>query len=199
MTIPKRPETIKRHIKKYESALRAEKRTYGDYDDSAGLRYVLGPFYMLAGDNDGALKSFRWFAREFSDDVGEPAQYVCWALALYRSGDADAARQKLIQVMFMNLYLIPSVVGLDEKEADMWYSTNLERKDYVEYIPQEFFEMWDDEERKWAEAVHTDAENVAARARFVQLRFELGNASGRTTTRQRILSELRAFERAHGI
>lgn len=50
LKIPKRTETIKRHITQYENYLKAEKRKFGCYDDSGGVRYIIGQYYMLADD-----------------------------------------------------------------------------------------------------------------------------------------------------
>ena len=52
---------IRERIRRYERKLREEKRTYGDYRDGAGKRYLLGPSYLLLGDTEDAMKSFRTF------------------------------------------------------------------------------------------------------------------------------------------
>jgi tetratricopeptide (TPR) repeat protein len=95
MRIPKDPQKIKAQIQRYEQALKQEKKTFDAIDDSAGKRYLLGPLYLLMGDIPGAVKSFAWFAKSFPDDMGEPFQYLCWSLALYRSGKLKEATQKL--------------------------------------------------------------------------------------------------------
>jgi len=104
---PKDPKKIKERIRRYERALKAEVQTFGMLDDGAGKRYLLGPLYMLMGDLRGALASFAWFEQACPDDTGEPFQYLCWSLALYRSGKLEAASKKLRRTMLMNLYLLP--------------------------------------------------------------------------------------------
>jgi len=96
---PKTPKAIQTRIRSYESALRKEKSTYGAIDDSYGKRYLLCPLYLLPGDNDGALKSFRWFATNFPDDSGMPMQLMYWTLALYKAGKLKPAKQKARQFM----------------------------------------------------------------------------------------------------
>jgi hypothetical protein len=98
---PKDPKKIRSRIKSYERSLRQEKLQTGFISDGYGKRYQLGPLYMLLGDTDGALKSFAWFDETCPDDVGEPMQYLCWTLALYRSGDIDAAVSKFCQTMLV--------------------------------------------------------------------------------------------------
>ena len=81
-TFPKDPKQIKARINRYQNALQNEQKRFGDIDDSAGKRYLLGPLYLLAGDIDGALAHFKWFEKTFPDDVGEPMQSLCWTLAI---------------------------------------------------------------------------------------------------------------------
>lgn len=71
MGLPKDPRKIRERIRSYERELRCEKKEYGGYDNGAGKRYLLGPLYLLMGDFQGAIKSFRWFEKEFPDDGGE--------------------------------------------------------------------------------------------------------------------------------
>ena len=54
---------------------------------------------MLLGDIEGATKSYQWFEENCPDDIGEPFQYLCWALALYRSGNEKALGFIIGQVM----------------------------------------------------------------------------------------------------
>jgi tetratricopeptide (TPR) repeat protein len=95
--LPHDSAQIRARIRRYERALAKEKRQYGAYDDGAGKRHLIGPLYLLMGDLDGALRSFAWFEREFPDDSGDAGQFLCWALALRRSGDSDGASGKLRQ------------------------------------------------------------------------------------------------------
>ena len=43
---------------------------HGDYDDSAGLRYIIPELYFRIRDYKGALVYFRWFSKAFPDDIG---------------------------------------------------------------------------------------------------------------------------------
>lgn len=100
---PKDPRRIKQLISRCERSLRKEQETIGYISDGSGARYLLGPFYLALGDLAGALGSFRWFEEEFPDDIGEPFHFLCWTLALYRSGDVAAATLRLRQTMLSNL------------------------------------------------------------------------------------------------
>lgn len=148
MKIPKRTETIKRHITEYENFLKAEKRKFGCYDDSRGIRYFIGPYYMLAGDIDGALRHYKWFTRVFPDDYGEPGQYLCWTLALYKSGDLKKAYIKFLHTLFMNPYVIARVIRIDY-QLPYKPNSNIPTKEWADYIPLEIYNLWDEEAAAW--------------------------------------------------
>lgn len=171
--IPKDPKKIKERIKQYERELRNEEKRYGAIHDGAGKRYWLGPLYMLLGDVAGALKSFKWFQERFPDDTGDPFQYLCWTLALYRSGDLAAASQKLRQTMLSNLYLIPHLLGLKQGILDIWHGSNLDEKSYLQYAPPQIFELWDEAARQWANDVYHGPELSQVRERYIEIHHQL--------------------------
>ena len=148
MKIPKKIETIKSHIERFEKQLQYEKRKFGGYDDSAGIRYFIGPYYMIAGDVEGALKHFKWFDRVFSDDGGEPGQYLCWTLAIYKSGDLKKAYIKFLQTLFMNPFVITRIVGINYK-LPYKPGSNVPTKEWADWVPDEFYNLWDEESANW--------------------------------------------------
>ncbi len=97
-------------ISRYNRSFRMEEKQFGHIRDRTGIRYLLSPMYMLLGDNKSAVTSFLWFEEKFPDDIGEPGQYLCWALCLYRAGSSCEAEMKLIQTAFQNLYMIPHLI-----------------------------------------------------------------------------------------
>lgn len=68
----KQKERIKDKIKQVKSTLTAEKRKYGAFDDSRGLRYLPTEWSIRIGDYDGGLKYLKWFNKNFPDDMGFP-------------------------------------------------------------------------------------------------------------------------------
>jgi hypothetical protein len=171
--LPKEPKKIKDRIRRYERGLQQEHRRFGAYDDGSGKRYLLGPLYMMVDDLPGALKSFEWFAQNFSDDIGDPMHYLCWTLALYRSGDLEAATHKLRQTMLLNLYLVPHLLGLEQAQLDIWHASNLDRKDYIEYTPPEIFELWDEEALQWAREAYQSPTLRQVRERYIEIYRQL--------------------------
>ncbi|MGD9487332.1 MAG: hypothetical protein AB7W47_04885 [Calditrichaceae bacterium] len=171
--MPKTPRGIKGLISRYEKALRYEKRTYGDFIDGAGLRYTIGPLYLLMDDVDSALKSFRWFEKNFPDDVGDPLQYLCWSLTLFKKGKLKEAENKLIQTMLLNLYLIPAILGKAQDQKDIYHDSSSEDKLYIDYIPPEYEKLWDNESRIWLTQTCESERFRKYRERNIELRILL--------------------------
>lgn len=170
---PKDPKKIRSRIKSYERSLRQEEKQTGFISDGYGKRYLLGPLYLLLGDNDGALKSFAWFDETFPDDTGEPMQYLCWTLALYHSGNMDAAVNRLCQTMLSNLYLVPALIGVEQDVLDIWHGSNLAEKMYLEYVPLEIFELWDEDALRWATETYNRFDVQLVRERYIAIYRQL--------------------------
>lgn len=170
---PQEPKQIKQRIGRYEREMRREYATRNFIRDGYGKRYLLGPLYLVLGDLSGAIRSFQWFEDTFPDDIGEPFHYLCWTWALYRSGDIAGATFKLRQTMLSNLYLIPHLLGSEQKKLDIWHSSNLEEKEYVEAAAPEIWALWDDTAREWAKEVYESPEFRRIRTRYIQIYKQL--------------------------
>ncbi len=170
---PKEPKRITERIRRYERALRKEHETFGSIHDGAGKRYLLGPLYLLLGDTAGAVRSFAWFERAFPDDMGEPVQYLCWALALYRSGNIAGASRKLLQTMLLNLYLVPHLLGMPQDRLDIWHGSNWAEKSYLEYAPPELLALWDQRALEWAKETYHSPKFRQVRARYIEIHEQL--------------------------
>lgn len=170
---PQEPTKIRARIRRYERALRREQTSYGFINDGGGKRYLLGPLYLLMGDTAGALQSFVWFAQTFPDDCGDPVQYLCWTLALYRTGDLEHAAAKLCQTMLSNLYLLPRLLGLPQDPIDMWYPSNLTEKAYSDSVPDELLALWDPAALRWAHTVYQRAPMQRVRRRYIAIYYQL--------------------------
>jgi len=186
--LPKDPRAIRARIRRYERALRAEYDRYGAFDDGYGKRYLLGPLYLILGDLEGAVESFEWFERTFPDDMGDPIHYLCWALALYRSGDLSKAVFRLRQTMLSNLYLLPRLLGLTQEELDIWHGSNLAEKGYLEYVPPEVWALWDEPARQWARETCNSPAFRQVRARYIDIHRRL-KSEPPGPTRSRLVDE----------
>ena len=170
---PSEPKKIRARITRYERELRKERDKFGYISDGYGKRYLLGPLYLLMGDVAGAVKSFDWFEQTFPDDIGEPVHFLCWTLALYRSGDTAQAALRLRQTMLSNLYLIPHLLGREQDELDISYSTNYEQKEFLEYVPPEIWALWDGPALQWAQEMYDSPEFCQVRSRYIEILEQL--------------------------
>lgn len=171
--LPKEPAKIRQRIRRYERAFEKELAEYGMYGDGAGKRFLLAPLYLVMGDLDGALKSFDWYVKEFPDDSPDAGHYLCWALALYRSGDNKVATRKLGQAMLANLHLLPHLFGENTKRLDIWYGCNLAEPEYIDYLPPEFFDIWTPEEREWARQLYDSELFTRIRREYIDIETQL--------------------------
>ncbi len=170
---PSEPRKIKERIRRHERAFIKEQQEHGVISDGAGKRYLLGPLYLILNDVDGALKYYQWFESEFPDDVGEPLQYFCWILALYRKGDTDAATNKLIQAMLKNLYLIPHILGQGQERYDIWHGSNYEDIEYLSYLPPVVMELCTKEELDWINRQYSSDKFTTIRGRYIDIQSQL--------------------------
>ena len=170
---PKGPRKIRERINRYERKLRKEYEKSGFFNDGYGKRYLLGPLYMVLGDLPGAIRSFEWFEQTFPNDIGEPFHYLCWTLALYRSGNMAKASFKLRQTMLSNLYLIPHLLGLEQNELDIWHGSNIAEKDYLQYAPPEIWTLWDKSALQWVKDTYDSPEFCRVRARYIEIHAHL--------------------------
>src|SRR5208337_1664470 len=183
-------------IRNYELAFKKEYQTYGFYDDSYGKRYMLGPLYLLAGNLQGDLKSFEWFEKTFPDDGGEPYQYLCWILALYKTGDKNRAREKMIETMFINIYLIPLILGIEQPKLPIWHGSNLEQKLYASECPIELIRLWNADAIEWLKGEWLNPEFENIRKEYISLSTEL-NREKDVEERVEILNQIRLLEKWH--
>jgi len=101
--IPNSDEKLKKRISSYKSSFNKEKKIHGYVRDGSGKRYVLFWFYLVLNDLKKSYEYIKWYEKEFPDDIGEPAQKLCWAITLYRLNNIDKAKFMLADLMFSNL------------------------------------------------------------------------------------------------
>ena len=182
-------QKLRSGLKRHERRLQKEKQEHGFYRDGAGKRYELGPGYMLLGDDSGALESFRWFDKEFPDDIGEPGHLLCWSLVLHRAGDQAAATRKLRQSMLSNLYVLPYLLGEAIAKLDIWHGSNWAEPDYLAMIPEAYWSLWSQEDRDWASKIYRSPEFTSVRTRWIDICRAL-RAIPRGPERSRLVREI---------
>ncbi|MBK7976317.1 MAG: hypothetical protein IPK07_24620 [Deltaproteobacteria bacterium] len=120
---------IRARLRSYEAKLRREKETFGAYHDGAGKRYLLGPLHLSLDDLDGAMEAFRWFAREFPDDCGEPGHLVLDARARPGGGTSWRGQQAAADDAEQPARP-PHLLGYPVARLDLWHSSSDAQPDY---------------------------------------------------------------------
>ncbi|MCF6202952.1 MAG: hypothetical protein L3J59_04660 [Methylococcaceae bacterium] len=186
--IPETEKKIRSKISSYKSSLNREKKTYGQISDGGGKRYLLFCLYFVLNDLKKSEDYFNWYLNEFTDDVGEPIQKLCWAISLHRMNRDSEAKQMLCNLMLSNLYVIPFVIGQEFNKIDMWHSSNYEAPDFVEYIPQEVIENIKESELIWIRDLYESFEFRRVRKRYIEIYHELQNTN-EVKKRSKLLNE----------
>lgn len=123
----KQKERIKKKIRSYRAKLYAEKRKFGGYFDNRGVRHYIPKLYVKIGDFKGLKGYFKWFAREFSDDIGFPDFNLLWSLSSFENKDLSDAMRKLYKTSFTNVYLVDVLCGRNpesiEKSELIWFES----------------------------------------------------------------------------
>jgi hypothetical protein len=130
----KQIENIKKTIKFYRTRLAAEKRMFGDYGDSAGLRYIIAELYFKRKDYKGALVYFRWFSKAFPDDTGFPVFNLFWSAAFFENNKIQQAIQKAYETAFSNTYLLELIGGRDTVQLDKSETIRYENLEYAKQV-----------------------------------------------------------------
>jgi len=145
----KQAQRVKDKITKIKRALAADKRRWGGYyDDSRGLRYLPPELYLKLRDYKGALRYFKWFEKNFPDDVGFPVFLLEWAIALFKTGNTALSEKKVLKTFMSNFYLLDKFLGreiIDKgiSEQSSWQFNNLADLPYSKgQIELSDFSIW---------------------------------------------------------
>lgn len=185
---PETEKKVKSTISRYRSSLKKEYEKFGAYRDGSGKRYLLFWLYFVLNDLKKAKEYIEWYEKEFSDDIGEPLQKLCWALLLYRLGEEKEAKYRIADTMLSNLYLIPYLLGEKMGPYQFMHFTNFAEIGYLEYLPEEVFEHITDDEKKWIEKTYYFADISTIRDRYIEICKEL-DVTRDMEKRQRLIAE----------
>jgi hypothetical protein len=128
---PKQTEKLKGKIAEVKRILAAEKRKFGCYDDSRGLRYLPAGHYIRLGDYAGGLAYLKWFYRNFPDDGGLPEFLFESAILFFKAGRRKEAGNAVFQTFCSNPYWIDRFFDRRLTRLDIWHSSNLTTPEYT--------------------------------------------------------------------
>jgi hypothetical protein len=131
---PKQIERIRTKISNIRRTLAAEKRKFGGYDDSRGLRYLPPKYFVQLGDYKGGLTYLRWFKMNFPDDVGFPDFLFEWTIILFKCGKLKDAVKKAFETYCGNTYLFDKFFGRPIVPIDKYERSNLAEAGFTNYF-----------------------------------------------------------------
>jgi hypothetical protein len=131
---PKQTERLRTKIFNIKRTLAAEKRKFGCYDDSRGLRYLPTKYYIRLQDYKGGLTYLRWFSNNFPDDGGFPDFLFEWTIILFKCGMTKEAVKKAFEAFCTNTYLFDKFFGRPITPVDKWEGSNLEVPGFADYL-----------------------------------------------------------------
>lgn len=117
---PTQAARLRQKIADIRRVLAREKRTFGGYDDSRGLRYFPPQYFVHLGDFKGGYTYLRWFANCFPDDVGFSAFLFEWTLILFQNGKFPQAAQKALETYYSDTHLIDHFLGRPSRPSEPW-------------------------------------------------------------------------------
>jgi hypothetical protein len=145
----KQIERIEKKIAAYRKALADEKRSFGGYHDGRGLRYEPPQYYLKLFDFKGAMTYFRWFKKNFDDDIGTPLFLFEWCITLFKNGKFIEAEKKALETFMSNTYLIDKFLDRPFHTYDTFQNSDWQRKQLSHPLPyakkQEYlksFALW---------------------------------------------------------
>lgn len=127
-------EKIRLKIKKIRSSLAAERRKFGCYDDSRGIRYLPPRLFIQIADFKGGLTYLRWFDKNFHDDIGFPDFLFEWAIILFQNNKIINAERMILKSFFSNTYVIDRFFDREIIPIQKSEHSNVEWPDYCEHF-----------------------------------------------------------------
>lgn len=131
---PKQAQRLIKKIADTKRALAAEKRKFGGYDDSRGLRYLPTRYYLQLADYKGGLAYTRWFAKTFPNDIGFPDFLFEWAVLLFKEGKFSEAKAKIWQTFCANTYVLDKFFGHPIQPLPKYEWSNMAQADFMAYF-----------------------------------------------------------------
>ena len=170
---PKQIEKIKTKIRKIRTTLANEKRKFGCYDDSRGLRYFPPELYVKIQDYKGGLTYLRWFNKNFPDDMGMPDFLFGVGIILFKNEKYKDAEKKIAETFCANTYVIDKYFLNKIEPITKYEWSNIENIEYAEY----FSYSKENPELKdftvWLEKIINSEKFITLKSKFIDLNKRL--------------------------
>jgi len=180
---PKQVERLRKKISSIKRTLAAEKRKFGGYDDSRGLRYLPTKYYIQLQDYKGGLTYLRWFNKNFPDDGGFPIFLFEWTIILIKCGKTREAAKKAFETFCANTYLFDKFLGRPITPIDKWEGSNLEVPGFTEYLEYSSIQVEFSEFSEWLDNLIATEHFKSHSEKYIEIQRRLKTESDREERR----------------
>jgi hypothetical protein len=169
----KQEERIRKKIKQIRATLAAEKRKFGWYDDSRGLRYFPVELYIRISDYKGGLTYLRWFKKNFPTDIGFPGFHFEWTFILYKTEKFKDAEKKAFETFCSNTYVLDFFFNKEIEPIDKLENTGFETPEFAKDLPYFAIEPQFSDFAEWLlEVINSEKFRIAAE-KFIEIKKRL--------------------------
>jgi hypothetical protein len=170
---PRQIQRIEKKIADIKRALAAEKRKFGGYDDSRGLRYLPTRYYLQLADYKGGLAYTRWFTKAFPDDIGFADFLFEWSVLLFKADKIADAEAKIWQTFCANTYVLDKFFGHPIYPIQKFEWSNLAQAGFTAYF------TYSHQQAEWLDFSHwlgefmTSEPFITRQARYLTIHQQL--------------------------
>ncbi len=165
----KQIERIREKIKKIRSELAAEKRKFGWYDDSRGMRYLPPKLFIQISDFKGGLTYLRWFQKNFPDDIGFPDFLFESTIILFKNNKIIDSERKILETFFSNTYIINKFFEREIIPIPKSECSNLEQPEFCKYFEYTVNELNHPDFSEWLNEFEKSEKFKSITTKFIEL------------------------------
>jgi hypothetical protein len=177
----KQKERVRIKIADIRETLASERRRYGGYDDSRGLRYLPPSLFIKIADYSGGLTYLRWFNKNFPDDVGFPDFLFEWTLILFKCRKAKDAEQKAFSTFCSNTYLFDKFFGNPIVPIDKHERSNVDIPEFTAFFKYTSSEPEIADFAEWLEQLTSTEKFKTVKQKFIDIQIRLKTEDDRET------------------
>ena len=170
---PKQADRLRKKITDIRRVLATEKRKFGGYDDSRGLRYFPTKYYLQLNDFAGGLTYTRWFAKNFPDDAGFPDFLFEWLVILFKNGKTKEAEQKAIETFCLDIHLFNSFLGRPQAVSEPWEDEHTTEDSTAQYFGSFGTQISLSDFAEWLTGFMATDRFLASADKYIDLRRQL--------------------------
>ncbi|MCG9879118.1 MAG: hypothetical protein MH472_00825 [Bacteroidia bacterium] len=169
----KQVERVRKKIKQIRVKLATEKRKFGCYDDSRGLRYFPLELFIRISDYKGGLTYLRWFQKNFPDDIGFPSFLFEWTFILYKNDKLKDAERKAYQTFCLNTYVFDFFLGKEIRPIAKSENISFETSEFAKNLPYSADQPEFSEFSKWLTEIINSEKFKKLSDKFIEIKKRL--------------------------